>query len=498
MEPVTDYYEWYQEFNVGIELEVAYDASKRIYLKCFDEEDDLSIDTNVRGAQAQEFILKKEYIKYFKHKDEVDKEILDLLRICYPNNGSCGTHVHLSHPSVTMEEYPGFLRYFDEYWVANSQEKMRKKYPQVRESSKFAVDNGGFDYDRESKYRQMNILPSLRSDDGLVHVEFRGYDGLPNPSDEEYDDAVAEAETPDVAGVGARIEMEMLSFYIEDLCDEFAKAFWQFKTGQFVVVRREAVLERIKDVLHQDVDEEVSVKYVEHLDYFGIIVRLLKSVPTDVESILGAKPSRMGKEFRDFDRYCNVLTYILSEVRFPSVNNILHMVKLVSTRVWNGGKIYDPDEARWKTPLFWIWSRNRQFRRNTGFLKTLEERNLKVDVYDLAAFLGWGFLEDLKATLTELKSEGMWISVDLTHFDEKMDNLFPELSLKDFGDISCMGAEWVNALVAYLIKKNNGTTRGALEEEQLWLDRTRTHLGRLFDVLWSRAAAQESRVQLRF
>ena len=187
MEPVTDYYEWYQEFNVGIELEVAYDASKRIYLKCFDEEDDLSIDTNVRGAQAQEFILKKEYIKYFKHKDEVDKEILDLLRICYPNNGSCGTHVHLSHPSVTMEEYPGFLRYLDEYWVANSQEKMRKKYPQVRESSKFAVDNGGYDYDRESKYRQMNILPSLRSDDGLVHVEFRGYDGLPNPSDEEYD-----------------------------------------------------------------------------------------------------------------------------------------------------------------------------------------------------------------------------------------------------------------------------------------------------------------------
>ena len=339
---------------------MAYDASKRIYLKCFDEEDDLSIDTSVRGAQRRVY-TEKEYIKYFKHKDEIDKEILDLLRICYPNNGSCGTHVHLSHPSVTMEEYRGFLRYLDEYWVANSQEKMRKS----THRSEVLNDNGGYDYDRESKYRQMNILPSLRSDDGLVHVEFEGTTVF-DPSDEEYDDAVAEGETPDVAGVGARIEMEMLSFYIED-CDEFAKAFWQFKTGQFVVVRREAVLERIKDVLQQDVDEEVSVKYAEHLDYFGVIVRLLKSVPTDVESILGAKPSRMGKKFRDFDRYCNVLTYILSEVRFPSVNNILHMVNLVSTRVWNGGKIYDPDEARWKTPLFWICLRNRQFRRNTGF-----------------------------------------------------------------------------------------------------------------------------------
>ena len=112
---------------------------------------------------------------------------------------------------------------------------MRQKYPQVRESNQFANDNYGYQYDKNTRYKQMNIQPSFPeySSDDLVHVEFRGYDGLPNPDKKEYN-AVQRYEGKHVSGFGAVVDMKMLTYYIEDLCDEFAIAFQQYKMNPLV------------------------------------------------------------------------------------------------------------------------------------------------------------------------------------------------------------------------------------------------------------------------
>ena len=96
----------------------------------------------------------------------------------------------------------------------------------------YAKDNDGFwNGDQKERYRQMNILPSFpgyKNYDGTVHVEFRGYDGLPNPDGNDYKKAMHQA-SEGKTGFGAEIEMEMLAYYIEDLCDEFVKAFYYYK-----------------------------------------------------------------------------------------------------------------------------------------------------------------------------------------------------------------------------------------------------------------------------
>ena len=61
LDVIDDYYAWRLDFNVGIELEVAYDLEKRdtIKLACFKEITDGSINTSIDGAVAMEFVFKE-------------------------------------------------------------------------------------------------------------------------------------------------------------------------------------------------------------------------------------------------------------------------------------------------------------------------------------------------------------------------------------------------------------------------------------------------------
>ena len=212
---VEEYFQFQMDFNIGIELEVAYNPLTSKTFDCFVETEDSTITSDVEGAELAEFVLNYDFRKYFQHKEKIDKEISDILSISYTNDGSCGTHVHISHPSITNGQNEDFLIYLDYYWVYYSQEKIKKKYPQVRHDNKFAKDNKGWlEGDQDDRYIQMNIQNAFIDEDDLAHVEFRGYDGLPNG---------------ELTTFRARIQMKMLSFYIEDLCDEFTKAYFSFK-----------------------------------------------------------------------------------------------------------------------------------------------------------------------------------------------------------------------------------------------------------------------------
>ena len=214
---VENFYKFQKNFNIGIELEVAYNPLSNTDLDCFKETEDSTITSEVEGAELAEFVLKYMFRKYFQHKEKIDKEISKILFMSYTNDGSCGTHVHISHPSITNGQNEDFLIYLDYYWVYYSQDKIKLKYPQVRHYSEYAKDNKGWlEGDQDDRYIQMNIRNAFSDRDNLAHVEFRGYDGLPNG---------------ELSTFKTRIQMKMLSFYIEDLCDEFTKAYFSFKQG---------------------------------------------------------------------------------------------------------------------------------------------------------------------------------------------------------------------------------------------------------------------------
>lgn len=240
---VENYSEFQMDFNIGIELEVAYNPSTNTVLDCFVEESDETITSEVEGAELAEFVLDYGFRKYFQHKEEIDKEISKILFMSYTNDGSCGTHVHISHPSIKNGQNEDFLIYLDYYWVYYSQDKIKMKYPQVRHYSKYAKDNKGWlEGDQDDRDIQMNIQNAFIDQDDLAHVEFRGYDGLPNG---------------ELSTFRARIQTKMLSFYIEDLCDEYTKAYFSFKQG-------------IPCIPIETLNEITATKVVEIMDmYYG-------------------------------------------------------------------------------------------------------------------------------------------------------------------------------------------------------------------------------------
>ena len=385
---LDDYFEWRLDFNIGIELEVAYDQKKRnsIQLTHFDETNDPSIRTEVNGAIAKEFVLKEKYMKYFQYKKDIDNEIKSLLSICYPNNGSCGTHVHVSHPTITKSKYPNFLEHFTNYWTKNSQEKMRQKYPQVRKSNKFAEDNVGYPDDGSTRYKQMNILPSFKKTEDLVHVEFRGYDGLPNPDDKEYS-AVRQYVAKDVSGFGAVVEMKMLTYYIEDLCDEFAKAFNEFDHNPLVITQEAIYKSILKTISTSDISNAQDIVMRTIANYYqsqGKKVALLLLRKNKKETLfLSILKLFEKKEY--FDNLRQLLFYIQNDS--GGDYNVWRQSKLVQISKNTKGNII----GLYETPLYRIWrinSENGKKLMSNNFFEYnyLLKYKLWVDIFDIFAF----------------------------------------------------------------------------------------------------------------
>lgn len=123
--------------------------------------------------------------KWFLEKKNILKDvkiIKDGCTECGENEhgqSSCGLHVHVSHPRITKEKYPDFGSWLMEYWAADQQGKMMKKWNLRGDNTYCKRNEGCYFTEKDERYLQMNIM---NSEDGpLWHVEFRGHDGF-NPS----------------------------------------------------------------------------------------------------------------------------------------------------------------------------------------------------------------------------------------------------------------------------------------------------------------------------
>lgn len=93
---------------------------------------------------------------------------------------SAGLHVHMSHPLLTVSDYPEFGTFMMQNWRVYCQEEMIRKWG-LRTNNKYCPPNEEKDDDNlHQKYLMMNMTNSFNKGETLWHVEFRGYRAL-NP-----------------------------------------------------------------------------------------------------------------------------------------------------------------------------------------------------------------------------------------------------------------------------------------------------------------------------
>ena len=165
------------QFDVGIEIETCCPDPPR--LTYFEEEGDGSIRCNDGGDKAVEFILAWNCSRYFMLRESIKNDmqkIFDACSTCGTNKSgqsTCGIHVHLSHPDLKKKEYPSFGRFFSNYWINSLYNKLKTDFG-LRTNNQYCVENKCYYRDKNDKYRQLNILPSLDEDSEVWHFEFRG------------------------------------------------------------------------------------------------------------------------------------------------------------------------------------------------------------------------------------------------------------------------------------------------------------------------------------
>ena len=131
------------------------------------------------GSWSDENIMRPQ--KWFREKKNILEDVKTIQEGCkecgkHLGKGSCGLHVHVSHPDITKEAYPDFGVWLMDHWAMEQQEKMMKKWNLRGDNSFCRRNEGCYLNEKNTKYLQMNIL---NSDTGsLWRVEFRGHDGF--------------------------------------------------------------------------------------------------------------------------------------------------------------------------------------------------------------------------------------------------------------------------------------------------------------------------------
>ena len=168
----------------------------------------------------------------------------------------------------------------------------------------------------------------------IVHVEFRGYDGLPNPDKNNYLSLLQALNTnKDITGFGAVIEMQMLTYYIEDLCDEFVKAFYHF-TGPRVSL---GISESVESVAMNVVSimQNSSAQGLTPEAAFYKILEVLN------------RPNKQ-KYLQATHEVCSTIaphltlfTHILLHyVKHLTIEDVLDLLQIAEKRTWNLSKRY--------------------------------------------------------------------------------------------------------------------------------------------------------------
>ena len=175
----------------------------------------------------------------------------DIKRIDGMNDGclysTCGTHVHMSHSSVTYESHPGFDRYLLENWIDQWQNYFIQKWYffQNREDHEYCYPNQEYDrYDAEGKNRMFRFAEGYGIGLGhLVHFELRGLGELvgPNPKD--------------VFGTDV---IKTLEIYLNDMQDFFFDTLRKYQSDR--------TFERAVTLREKYVDDQ-AVYVVEHARY---------------------------------------------------------------------------------------------------------------------------------------------------------------------------------------------------------------------------------------
>ena len=153
----------------GVELEGCYDQPiPQSDLTYFTEEHDGSISCPSLLYEPREYISKK--LHFHDLTDPIfQKEYVEIVkksRGCakdLENQVTCGTHVHMSHPSVPMNSTPGFLLFLAVQWIRGAQPIANEKYYklQCREDSAYCGLTSMQDILNGNKYSMLNVNPSV-------------------------------------------------------------------------------------------------------------------------------------------------------------------------------------------------------------------------------------------------------------------------------------------------------------------------------------------------
>ncbi len=286
------------DFHVGIEIETCCDNAPD--LQYFNKTTDGSI--RCKSGQPIEFVLDYRYRQYYPNKEGIMKEINNIYEACSmcasndDKQSTCGIHIHLSHPFVTKELYPGFDKYFHQYWTAYLYEKLKNKY-NLRENNKYCIQNVCYYIDKFHKHRQLNLLPSFGYDT-VWHFEFRGMGDIYTLKD-----------------------ISMIDNFIEDLATEFMDALQLNFT------------KLLWHVLHSEEDQNIST-----------VIEVLRDAKKE------GKPIDLDEKFFGEDE--TILNTILYETDM-TVNDV-DTVKEVLEQAHNLDPYYNNDKNHWDSPLAFL------------------------------------------------------------------------------------------------------------------------------------------------
>jgi hypothetical protein len=225
---------------------------------------------------------------------------------------TCSVHIHLSHPFVTKELYPGFDKYFSRYWMASLYEKLKNKY-NLRENNKYCRKNVCYFLDKFEKYRQLNVRPSIIGDDTVWHFEFRGMDDIYTLKD-----------------------ISIIDNFIKDLATGFMNAVHLHLRLDFT--------KELWHVLYSDQDQNISVLYSDQDQNISTIIDILRDAKK------AGKPIDLDNNFDDEDQ--TILNTIL--YRCDMTVKDVDTVKEVLEQAHNLDPYHNDDENLWDSPLVFL------------------------------------------------------------------------------------------------------------------------------------------------
>ena len=306
------------------------------YLVHFDKTEDGSIRCKKHYNQdhersAAEYVLGYDDRQYFQKRESIKADMCAIMSSCVPcadndkGESTCGLHIHLSHPSIKKEKYPGFDKYFSRYWTTVLHKQLTKNHDfKLRKKNQFCIENVCYYMDRNEKYRQLNFLPSQDSD--LWHFEFRGL------------------------GDGVKEGEKEIDRYIEALARGYRQAFLDFVVNKPISVEKNYWMDTIDNVIYTESEDEKD----EMLSNVADILDEAADAGTPVDLTYSGADN-------DMTMLIQILFHCKMDTDPNSTSFAVPFLKRILNHVkdWQAHIQYHETDEEWYTPLSWItWHDN--------------------------------------------------------------------------------------------------------------------------------------------